>query len=153
MRLALSEFQHAGEDEDRQCRAWKLFLLLTRMLLFRNARGGLLPKGQLQVLSGAMDRASYCQPRQFLSCTPVSEPPPQDASRQFGTPCRTGRGVGSCRRVATLWRGRRWHQGMIRRTQLSQTRHVVLRVCGPRCRMICCPVNRRFHSNSPTKPC
>ena len=48
MRLALSELQHAGEDEDRQCRAWKLFLLLTRMLLIRNARGGFLPKGQLQ---------------------------------------------------------------------------------------------------------
>ena len=48
MRLALSECQHAGMDEDRQCRAWKLFLFLPRMLLFRNARGGLLAKGQLQ---------------------------------------------------------------------------------------------------------
>ena len=47
MRLALSEFQHVGEDEDRQCRAWKLFCF-SRMFLFRHARGGLLPKGQLQ---------------------------------------------------------------------------------------------------------
>ena len=29
-------------------RAWTLFLLLPRLLLFRPARGGLLPKGQLQ---------------------------------------------------------------------------------------------------------
>ena len=36
-------------------------------------------------------------------------------------------------------RARRWHQGMTRRAQPSQTRHVALRVCGLRCRMICCP--------------
>ena len=48
IRVALTEFQQAGRDETRRCRAWKLFLLIPRMLLFRPARGGLLPRGQLE---------------------------------------------------------------------------------------------------------
>ena len=48
MRVALTEFHQAGQDETRRRRAWTLFLLLPRLLLFRPARGGLLPKGQLQ---------------------------------------------------------------------------------------------------------
>ena len=48
MRVALTEHQRAGEDATRRTRAWKLFLLIPRLLLFRPAHGGLLPKGQLQ---------------------------------------------------------------------------------------------------------
>ena len=48
MRVALTEHQRAGEDVTRRTQAWKLFLLIPRLLLFRPARGGLLPKGQLQ---------------------------------------------------------------------------------------------------------
>ena len=47
IRVALT-VQQAGRDETRRCRAWKLFLLIPRMLLFRPARGGLLPRGQLE---------------------------------------------------------------------------------------------------------
>ena len=48
MRVALTEFHQAGQDETRRRRAWTLFLLLPRMLLFRPPRGGLIPEGQLQ---------------------------------------------------------------------------------------------------------
>ena len=44
LRVALTEFHQAGRDDRRRCRAWKLLLLLPRLLLFRLARGGLLPK-------------------------------------------------------------------------------------------------------------
>ena len=45
-RFALEEANVASRahDERRQCRAWKLFLLAPRMVLFRRARGGLFPK-------------------------------------------------------------------------------------------------------------
>ena len=33
IRVALTEFQQAGRDETRRCRAWKLFLLIPRMLI------------------------------------------------------------------------------------------------------------------------
>ena len=33
--------------DDRLCRAWKLFMLAPRMLLFRRSRGGLIPKNTL----------------------------------------------------------------------------------------------------------
>ena len=48
MRVALTEFHKAGQDKSRPRRAWTLFLLLPRLFLFCPARGGLLPKGQLQ---------------------------------------------------------------------------------------------------------
>ena len=35
-------------DDIAQCRGWRLFLLLPRLLLFRPPRGGLIPKHQLQ---------------------------------------------------------------------------------------------------------
>ena len=46
MRIALEEivFGHQAQNEDRQSRGWKLFVLLPRMLLFRPPRGGLIPK-------------------------------------------------------------------------------------------------------------
>ena len=49
MRIALQEIVEGSEahNEDRQCRGWKLFLLLPRMLLFRPPRGGLIPKNRL----------------------------------------------------------------------------------------------------------
>ena len=50
MRLALQEILSGAdrEDDTAQCRGWKLFLLLPRLLLFRPPRGGLIPKQQLQ---------------------------------------------------------------------------------------------------------
>ena len=50
MRLALPEMLNGADREDdiAQCRGWKLFLLLPRLLLFRPPRGGLIPKQQLQ---------------------------------------------------------------------------------------------------------
>ena len=50
MRLALQEILNGADREDdiAQCRGWKLFLLLPRLLLFRPTRGGLIPKQQLQ---------------------------------------------------------------------------------------------------------
>ena len=49
MRLALTEFQEVaqGGDGTRRTRAWKLFILLPRLLLFRPARGGLIAKSRL----------------------------------------------------------------------------------------------------------
>ena len=50
LRFVLQEARDAtvAENEQRKCRAWKLFLLAPRMLLFRKTRGGMIPKGQLQ---------------------------------------------------------------------------------------------------------
>ena len=50
MRFALEEAHRAREQRDEMgsTRAWKLFLLLPRLLLHRPLRGGLIPKGQLQ---------------------------------------------------------------------------------------------------------
>ena len=49
MRLALSEAEscHRAGDEARTTRAWKLFLLLPRILLHRLPREGKIPKGTL----------------------------------------------------------------------------------------------------------
>ena len=49
MRLALQEIANGVErnDEISQCRGWKLFLLLPRLLLCRPPRGGSIPKQQL----------------------------------------------------------------------------------------------------------
>ena len=50
MKLALQEILDGTEAEShvRATRGWKLFLLLPRMLLFRPARGGLVPRKQLE---------------------------------------------------------------------------------------------------------
>ena len=42
--LTVADYGVAAGDEVRLCRAWKLFLLLPRML-HKPARGGLIPKG------------------------------------------------------------------------------------------------------------
>ena len=49
LRLALQEIANGVDrnDEISQCRGWKLFLLLPRLLLSRPPRGGLIPKQQL----------------------------------------------------------------------------------------------------------
>ena len=49
VRVALQEIVRGAErvDERAQCRGWKLFLLLPRMLLFRPPRGGNIPKQRL----------------------------------------------------------------------------------------------------------
>ena len=49
MRIALQEIEAGfqSQNEDRQSRGWKLFLLLPRMLLFRPHRRGLIPKQRL----------------------------------------------------------------------------------------------------------
>ena len=61
LRVALTEFHQAGRDDRRRCRAWKLLLLLPRLLLFRLARGGLLPKRQLQVRFDQFMRGQWTQ--------------------------------------------------------------------------------------------
>ena len=50
LRFALQEGNAAtaARNERRQRSAWKLFLMAPLMLLFRKARGGLIPKNQLQ---------------------------------------------------------------------------------------------------------
>ena len=49
MRIPLQEIEAGfqSQNEERQSRGWKLFLLLPRMLLFRPHRGGLIPKQRL----------------------------------------------------------------------------------------------------------
>ena len=49
MRVALREADRARDSRDivGQTRAWKLFLLLPRLLLHRPPRGGLVPKSRL----------------------------------------------------------------------------------------------------------
>ena len=49
MRIALQEIEAGfqSQNEERQSKGWKLFLLLPRMLLFRPHRGGLIPKQRL----------------------------------------------------------------------------------------------------------
>ena len=61
LRVALTEFHQAGRDDRRRCRAWKLLLLLPRLLLFRPARGGLLPKRQLQERFDQFMRGQWTQ--------------------------------------------------------------------------------------------
>ena len=50
LRVALHEIVNGAErrEESIQCQGWKLFLLLPRMLLFRNPRGGKIQKQQLR---------------------------------------------------------------------------------------------------------
>ena len=50
LRLAMDEAIAGNEahDEPRQDRAWKLFMLLPRMLLQRPGRGGVVPKKKIQ---------------------------------------------------------------------------------------------------------
>ena len=50
LRIALQEAEcgRAESNEVRRVRAWKLFLLLPRMLLFCSGRGGMIPKKKLQ---------------------------------------------------------------------------------------------------------
>ena len=61
MRLAMTEAElgSASGDEQRRTRAWKLFLLLPRMFLFRPPRGGLLPKSQLLERVSQFHRGSW----------------------------------------------------------------------------------------------
>ena len=49
MRVALREWEAGTEvgDDVRRCRAWKLFVLLPRMLLRKPVRGGLVPKSKM----------------------------------------------------------------------------------------------------------
>ena len=63
MRLALTEFQEAaqGGDETRRTRAWKLFLLLPRLLLFRPARGGLIAKSRLLTRFSEFSKGHWLQ--------------------------------------------------------------------------------------------
>ena len=46
MRLALQAILNGADSEDdtAQCRGWKFFLLLLRLLLFRTTTGGLIPQ-------------------------------------------------------------------------------------------------------------
>ena len=48
-------------DEISQCRGWKLFLLLPRLLLSRPPRGGLIPKQQLVNRFSAFSRGEWDQ--------------------------------------------------------------------------------------------
>ena len=50
LRLALEEVERGRSEfnEVRSVRGWKLFLLVPRLLLYRGARGGKIPKKQLQ---------------------------------------------------------------------------------------------------------
>ena len=70
--LSLQEASQAQQDGDqaRLSRAWKLFLLLPRMLLWRHPRGGLVPKRHLEsrlrlLVAGEWDRvvAARCGAR------------------------------------------------------------------------------------------
>ena len=63
MRLVLQEIAHGVEcnDEISQCRAWKLFLLLPRLLLCRPPRGGSIPKQQLVDKFSAFSRGEWDQ--------------------------------------------------------------------------------------------
>ena len=61
MRLAMTEaeLERVSEVEQRRTRAWKLFLLLPRMFLFRPPRGGLLPKSRLLDRVSQFHRGSW----------------------------------------------------------------------------------------------
>ena len=63
MRLALQEIAHGVErnDEISQCRGWKLFLLLPRLLLCRPPRGGSITKQQLVDRFSAFSRGEWDQ--------------------------------------------------------------------------------------------
>ena len=60
MRLALSEAEagHRAGDESRKSRAWKLFLLLPRILLHRPSRRGRSPRGSCWSGSQSFPEAS-----------------------------------------------------------------------------------------------
>ena len=61
MRLAMREASTAfsNRNELQSVRAWKLFLLLPRMLLWKPSRGGLVPKGKLQERFAAFARGDW----------------------------------------------------------------------------------------------
>ena len=64
MRLVLDEIElgTAAGDDHRRCQGWKLFvLLLPRMLLFRPARGGLVPKSRLLARFSAFSNGDWEQ--------------------------------------------------------------------------------------------
>ena len=63
MRLALSEAEagHRAGDEARISRAWKLFLLLPRILLHRPPRGGKISKGKLLERFTEFSRGQWIQ--------------------------------------------------------------------------------------------
>ena len=63
MRVALNEIVTGVErhDESVQCRGWKLFMLLPRLLLFRPPRGGNISKQQLQERFSAFSRGEWDQ--------------------------------------------------------------------------------------------
>ena len=66
MRLALDEIElgTAAGDDRRRCRqGWKLFVLLPQMLLFKPARGGLVPKSRLLARFSAFSNGDW---EQFL---------------------------------------------------------------------------------------
>ena len=63
MRMALREAadRASARDEVRLCRAWKLFLLLPRMLLHRPPRGGFIPKCQLSERFARLSRGQWIE--------------------------------------------------------------------------------------------
>ena len=58
LRVALHEIVNGAErrEEGIQCRGWKLFLLMPRMLLFRNPRGSKIPTQRLIARFAAFSR-------------------------------------------------------------------------------------------------
>ena len=104
----------------------------------RKNRGGLLRKVSYTNVSTSSlgDRALDCQPRQLQSCTQ-----PQSRRRRL---------------TDSLERRAEWAEALDLgefSARAALTNVVPLIVCGPSCRMICRPVNRQFHSNSPMSPC
>ena len=63
MRVALHEIVTRAErhDESVQCRGWKLFMLLRRLLLFRPPRGGNISKQQLLERFSAFSHGEWDQ--------------------------------------------------------------------------------------------
>ena len=63
MRIALEEIVqgHQAQNEDRQSRGWKVFVLLPRMLLFRPPRGGLIPKQRVLDRFAEFARGSWTE--------------------------------------------------------------------------------------------
>ena len=63
LKLALEEasWGNCRDDEVRQERSWKLFMLLPRMLLHRPPGGGVIPRSKLVALFEAFTRGEWIQ--------------------------------------------------------------------------------------------
>ena len=144
-RLSLQEAERgrAEVDNNRSVRAWKLFLLLPRLLLFRSCRGGTIPKKKLQ------DRFSLFARGEWLQLLRLS----QDAAE-----CRGSRRIRQARADSVEHRAER-AQGLAQLGELSSARQALegflhsFQGIWPRCELSQIPTGDLHSPSTPSVSC